>query len=373
LAYFAFFTPIIQLFYLDHGLTITQIAFIGVTWSIVRIISEVPSSVLADTWGRKKVFAVSSLFAVLQMVMLMYAGSYWHFLLASIFSGISYSFLSGTNTALFYDTLKQLEKENQFEKLWARQEIFQQVPLVISFLLSGFLYKISPLLPFQLSLIFLIASLLVVTTFHEPTFYKPVEEVNIFTHISGSMRSILNNDSLKAMLIFTIFFSIGSDLSYYYGQVYLKQLALPIVLFGVAYTLKSLLCALSSNVAPALRRKIGYPAMFAVPIVSITFLLFIMVFINNSLIGATCYALLAIPFGLFVISKDSYIHKQIQSHQRATIDSMFSFVVAIVILILEPVMGYLADLHTIKFPFLLIAMLLSMYSMYYLIWGRKKI
>ena len=54
LAYFGFFTPIIQLFYLDHNLTITKIAILGVAWSIVRIILEVPSGILADKWGRKK-------------------------------------------------------------------------------------------------------------------------------------------------------------------------------------------------------------------------------------------------------------------------------------------------------------------------------
>jgi len=247
LVHFGFFTPIIQIFFLDNNLTITKIAFLGVVWSIVRIILEVPSGILADKWGRKKVLIVSSLFAIFQVSMLIYANNYWHFFLASILSAVSYSFLSGTNTAIFYDTLKQLKREDDFEKLWARQHIYQQIPLVIAFVSSGFLYKFSHLLPFQLSLIFLIASLVVVLTFKEPKYHKPIEEVNVFTHFTKSMKHIFKNNFLKTILIFTIIFSIGSDLSYGYGQIYLKQLALPVVLFGIAYTFKSILVTITAN------------------------------------------------------------------------------------------------------------------------------
>jgi len=373
LAYFGFFTPIIQLFYLDHNLTITKIAFLGVAWSIIRIILEVPSGMLADKWGRKKVFAISSLFAVFQVIMLIYADNYWHFIVASIFSAISYSFLSGTNTAFFYDTLKQLKRENEFEKLWARQEIFAQVPLIIAFVSSGFLYKFSPLLPFQLSLLFLFASFIIVLTFKEPEFHKPIEEINVFAHFKQSLKFILENSFLKAILIFSVIFSIGSDISYGYGQIYLKQLALPIVLFGIAYTFKSIFCTIFAILTPSIRKKIDYPGIFAIQLILITVLFYVMILTNNYLVGTICFVLIAIPHGLFTISKTSYIHRHIQSHHRATVDSMFSFVIALSILILEPVTGYLADLYSIKFPFLLIAILLTIYSIYYLIYGRKKI
>ena len=373
LVHFGFFTPIIQLFFLDNNLTITKIALLGVAWSIVRIILEVPSGILADKWGRKKVYAISSLFTIFQVVMLIYASNYWHFFFASILSAVSYSFLSGTNTAIFYDTLKQLKKEDQFEKLWARQHIFQQIPLVIAFVASGFLYKFSPLLPFQLSLLFLVASLIVVLTFKEPKYHKPIEEVNVFTHFTQSMKFIFENNFLKTILIFTVIFSIGSDLSYGYGQIYLKQLALPVVLFGIAYTFKSLLVTLFANIAPSIRKKIDYQGIFALQMILITALFFIMALTNNYLIGAICFILIAIPHGLFVVSKTSYIHKHTQSHHRATVDSMFSFVVALVFLILEPATGYLADLYTMKFPFLLIAFLLLIYTVYYIVHGRKKI
>ena len=105
----------------------------------------------------------------------------------------------------------------------------------------------------------------------------------------------------------------------------------------------------------------------------ITTLFYIMVLTKNYLVGAVCFASMAIPHGLFEVSKESYINRHTESHHRATVNSMFSFFVALSILPLEPVTGYLADLYTMKFPFLLIAIFLSIYTVYYLIYGRKKI
>ncbi len=371
LTHFGFFTPIIQLFYLVNNLTIVKIAFLGVIWNIIRMILEVPSGILADKWGRKRTLIISSTFAILQLGALLFASNYWHFFLASILSAVSYAFISGTNTAFFYDTLKELKRENEFEKLWARQEIYTQVPLLIAFISSGFLFKISNLLPFQLSLIFLIASLIVVFTFKEPKYHKPKKEASVFSHFNESLKHIFKNKYLRPILIFTLFFCIASDISYGYGQIYLKQLALPIVLFGIVYTFKSLLCTIAANIAPLFRKKYSYRNLFSFQIIAITVLFYIMVLTKSYIIGAACFVLIAIPHGFFSISKSSYVHKHTKSHHRATIDSMFSFLVALVILILEPIVGYLADLYSMKFPFLLIAILMTLYCFYY-VFGESK-
>ncbi len=373
LAYFGFYTPIIQLFYLAHDLTIFKIAILGVVWTIVKMILEVPSSILADKWERKRTMIISSVFTILSVITLIYATNFWFFILASIWSAAAYAFLSGTDIAFFYDTLKALKKEDEFDKRWARQQIYQQIPLFIAFVSSGFLFKYSQLLPFQLSLIFLVLSLVVTLTLNEPKYHKPIEEVSIFSHFKQSAQFIFKNPYLKSALLFTILFSLGSDISYGYGQIYLKQLALPIVLFGIAYTFKSLLVTVAANFAPSLRRRFSYRSMFGFQIIVITLLFYVMVLTKSYIIGAICFILIAIPHGLFGISKSSYMHQHIESHQRATIESMFSFFIAAVFLIIEPITGYLADIYTIKLPFLLVAITMSVYCFYYLLHGHKRI
>lgn len=373
LSQFAFYTPIIQLFYLAHELTIFKIAILGVVWTIVKMTLEVPSSILADKWGRKKVIIISLIFAILQLITLLYATEYWLLVLASIWSAAAFAFVSGTDLAFFYDTLKVLKKEDKFDKLWARQQIYQQIPLIIAFLSSGFLYNFSPLLPFQLSLIFLVFSLSVIFTLNEPKYHKPIENVNVLSHFKQSAQFIFKNSYLKSMLLFTLLFSLGSDISYGYGQIYLKQLALPIVLFGIIYMFKSVLVTVAANFASPLRRRFSYRRMFGFQIIAITILFYIMVITKSYIVGAICFILIGIPHGFFGISKSSYMHQYIQSHQRATIDSMFSFLIGLLFLIIEPIFGYLADIYTMKLPFLLVAITMSLYCLYYLFYGYKRI
>lgn len=373
LAQFAFYTPIIQLFYLAHDLTIFKIAILGVVWTLVRLILEVPSSILADRWGRKRTMIMSAVFIIASVIMLIYATNFGLFILSSIWSAASFAFLSGTDIAFFYDTLKVLKKEDEFDKLWARQQIYQQVPLLIAFVSSGFLYQFSLVLPLQLSLVFLVLSLTVTLTLYEPQNHKPIGEVSISSHFKQSWKAILKSSHLKAVLIFSLLFCLGSDLSYGYGQIYLKQLALPIILFGIVYTFKSLLVTVAANFAPSLRRKFSYQTMFGFQIVAITALFYIMVLTKSYLVGALCFILIAIPHGVFGISKSSYMHQYIKSHQRATIDSMFSFLVALMFLVVEPISGYLADIYTIKLPFLLVAIAMTLYCFYYIFHSRKQI
>jgi MFS family permease len=371
-AHFGFYMPILQLFYLANELTILKIAFLGVVWSIVKIALEVPSGILADRWGRKSTLVIASSFAVLQLATIVFATVYWHFLVASVFSAISFAFLSGTNTAFFYDSLKEFKREKEFEKLWAKQHLYQQIPLIISFLSAGFLFKLSNVLPFQLSLIFLILSLIVTATFTEPKYHKPVKNISVFTHFKQSIKHVFDNKFLKPILIFTVLFSLGSDISYGYGQIYLKQLSLPVVFFGIAYMFKSLLVTFTANLSPIIRNKIKYRGIFALQMFLITAIYYVMVFTESYIVGAICFVAIAIPQGFFVISQSSYVHSHTKSYHRATVESMFSFVIAIVMLVFAPIVGYLADMYTMKIPFLVVAILMSLYCIYFVLYEHAK-
>ncbi|MFC1698223.1 MFS transporter [Nanoarchaeota archaeon] len=373
LSYFIFFEPIIKIFFLSNDLTIFKIAMLGVIWNVTRLILEVPSGIVADRWGRKNVLIISSLLAILQLVVLINVTNYGGFIAAIILSSASFAFLSGTDSAFFYDSLKEMKKEEEYEKLWARQHIFKQIPLFIAFIASGFLFNISEVLPFQLSLIFMILSLGIVFTYKEPKFTKHAEEANIFSHFTQAISHIFKNPYLKTLMIFSLIYIIGADLSYTYGQIYLDHLMLPIILFGIVYTFKSLFFTVAANFAHKLRNKYSYGNMFGLQLIMIIILLYAMVITNNYIIGSLCFALIAVPYGFFIILKSGYVNKHTKSHNRATVESMFSFLGALIIVVLEPITGFLADLYTIKFPFLLVSFIMTLYAVYFLIYGRKRL
>jgi len=374
LAAFAFYTPISQLFFLDRGLTIFDMAMMGVVWTVVKMVLEIPSSIVADRWGRKQVLLMSTFLTVLQIVTVIFARSFPIFVLASIWSAAAYAFRSGTDVAFFYDSLKAQNKEKDFEKLWAKQQVYSQVPFVISFLCSGFLFAVSPTIPYWLSLVFLLISGALTFTLVEPKIYSPVgAELKFLGQIKESLLFIFKDVNLRFILLFVLMFSLGSDISYGYGQIYLKYLSLPVVLFGVVFTLKSFVCTVAANMVPRLRKKFSLATLFGFQIGGITLAYYMMVLTKNYWVGAGAIILIAIPHGFFEISKSSYLHQRIQSHQRATIDSMFSFILSVIFLVVEPIIGLLADRYSIKMPFWGVAGVLTVYGVYYLTNGYKRL
>lgn len=365
LAQFAFYVPISQIFYLDWQLSILDIAVLGIVWTVTKMLFELPSSILADKWHRKGTLIISSLFAIFQIITLLAASSYWIFVLASIFSAIAYAFQSGTDVAFFYDTLKSEGREDQFDKLWARQSIYQQIPLFVSLLASGFLYQISPLLPFQLSLVFLTIALVITCTFREPVIHKPLKEEGFLKHLKTASKTVWHNQQLRFILLFTLVFSIGSDISYGYGQIYLHSLVFPVMFLGVVYTLKSLLVTLAQNLVAPIRKRISYQWLFALQILLMTALFYTLVWVSSPWWGAVAFILIAVPHGLFGVSKSAYMHQHISSSHRATVDSLVSFLLTVVMLVIEPIIGYLADYYGVKVPLGGIAIGLTLYSIWF--------
>ncbi|PIR77578.1 MAG: MFS transporter, partial [Candidatus Magasanikbacteria bacterium CG10_big_fil_rev_8_21_14_0_10_38_6] len=45
---------VIVLFYIHRGVSVSEVFYLSVVWSLAMFVVEIPSSYLADRWGRKK-------------------------------------------------------------------------------------------------------------------------------------------------------------------------------------------------------------------------------------------------------------------------------------------------------------------------------
>ena len=108
--------------------------------SIVKVIMEIPAGIFSDKIGRKKTMILSSfLFFITTLiwasastfdsVILLYVG-------AIIFGG-SDAFLSGTNEALMYETMDQLNKQDEFDILFSKSCGWLQMGFVCSSIIAA--------------------------------------------------------------------------------------------------------------------------------------------------------------------------------------------------------------------------------------------
>ncbi|MFX1345861.1 MAG: MFS transporter [Promethearchaeota archaeon] len=358
------FLPIFQVFMLARNITITQMAIIGIVWTIAYLGTEVPSGVLADRWGRKKTLFLSQSLLIISTIITIFAQTIWIFMISSIFSGFWLACYSGTGVAFFYDSLVELKNEKDYEKLWGRMG-FITIPVHFLFAtFSSLLFLINSILPYILTIILAFLSLFVILSFVEPKYHKTSIEHSIFLHFKESIKKVLKNDYIAFIVLFGAI--LGFALEYLSNniQLYLTLIKVHIALFGVIFAFGSLIEGIGRISANRIKKIFDYRIILTFTLSAAVVSIIGLSFLNNYY-GVILYALIFFISGLFRIIQRGYIHKRVESYNRATVDSVSTFIMTILVILLSPIAGVLADLYSIRLAFLLVGCVLAIYGVYY--------
>ena len=106
---------IITLFWKDQiGLSLTEILLLQGIFSIAMVIMEYPSGYLSDRIGYRAALNLASLLGIIGWGLYTIADSFTQVLIAEIILGFSISFISGSDSALLYESLKDSEEEQHY-------------------------------------------------------------------------------------------------------------------------------------------------------------------------------------------------------------------------------------------------------------------
>src|SRR5512139_885716 len=106
---------IITLFWKDQvGLTLSEILLLQAIFSVATVIMEYPSGYLSDRLGYRFALLLASLLGIGGWLTYTVAGDFLTVMLAEIQLGISYAFISGSDSALLFETLRSLGREEEY-------------------------------------------------------------------------------------------------------------------------------------------------------------------------------------------------------------------------------------------------------------------
>lgn len=166
------FAPIAVLWviYLQQrrGLSLTQAALVDVTFFVTALFSEVPTGVVADTWGRKASLTIGAALMAVGMLGWTFAPTIPLIILAYAALAIGYTFLSGADDAFFYETLQRTGRANDYTRLVGRAGATNVGAMALGSVASSLLASIDLVLPFLVGSLSLLAMMVVVLTFKEP-------------------------------------------------------------------------------------------------------------------------------------------------------------------------------------------------------------
>src|SRR5688572_14890534 len=138
-----FCVPVLIPFYRDEiGLSFRDFLIGESVFAAVLILLEVPSGWLSDIWKRKHVLALSSVFWIVGLSILLLAENLLHAVLAQGIIGVSVSLFSGTNSAMLYDTLLAEGRTEEYSRLEGRRQGVGLYTVALTGIGGGFLYDL---------------------------------------------------------------------------------------------------------------------------------------------------------------------------------------------------------------------------------------
>jgi MFS family permease len=141
-----FWYAIEKLLWSSSGVTPRQIVILGIIAQTSQVLIEVPSSVIADRWSRRKSLMLASAFMLVAIIIVLSVQSFLSFAIMSLVWAFYYSFQSGTNNAYIYDLLQEQGQQSQYRKALSRYASLQLAGLLISSLGASVLIKVGDFL-----------------------------------------------------------------------------------------------------------------------------------------------------------------------------------------------------------------------------------
>lgn len=130
--------PVLALMLMAHGATIETLSLMLGAYSVTVVAMEFPSGVLADLLGQKRVFLLSTMFALLCFALMLLSRTAPVLLLAMVCNGLSRAFASGTLDALAVNQ-SPTRDDAMLLKITSRFSILESAGLALGALAGGFM------------------------------------------------------------------------------------------------------------------------------------------------------------------------------------------------------------------------------------------
>lgn len=215
--------PVFFLYFIER-VSLNDAIMLGSVSYFTVFLLEVPSGYFSDRFGRRPVLVFASLVAIIACVLFLLAESFSLLLVAQVLLASRIAFQSGSDSALLYDSLCLLGRENEYTKLETDAQKWSMIALASSCLIGGGLAIIDLRLPYLFGLIASITAFLMCWAFSEPPVNGNTKVAGLVSQIGQTLHYFLNPFLRWLLLFFVLGYSL-EHVPYEFYQPYLKLLS----------------------------------------------------------------------------------------------------------------------------------------------------
>ena len=337
---FLMIVPIILPFYKACGLTVTRFLVAQAVFSAGALAFEIPSGYLADALGRKRALVLGAAFFPLGLLVYALSSSFWAFCAAELLLAASASLRSGTDSALVFDTLRELGEEAAYARVEGRARFFERLGTAISSVGGGLLALVSLRLPLYVNAAVGALLLAAALSFVEPARAERRARSPL-RDMLGITAAALRDRRILGLALFQALFLCSGIVGIWLAFLYYGALGLGPAWCGGLFCAFQLLAGLASDRAAALERPLGPrllpwllllvgPSFVALGLATTAWLV-PLALLNAALWGASTPLVL------------DRLNRLIASEVRATVLSVSGMVSRVFLVICFPIFGAIVD------------------------------
>lgn len=325
-----------------RGYNLVDIGIAETVFHITSLIFEIPSGVLADVFGRKKMLIVSSIMRMIGNIIMILSDNLFTVCLSIAFHALSYNFSSGTGDALAYDSLKAANAESRFERFESDQLVIYRLCSGISTLCAGFALFIGHRLAYGTDLITGVIQIAVLMSLSEMYAPAPEQSGSIAARLAICLKESFTfmKSAKRAMKLMIVNSLIGAadTLLLFFLQAKLPERGIPHRLLGAALLFMEVGGIIGSKLITKLP-KLSYRCVFCISSV--------MVLAGIIAEHSPMYAVMALGGFIAAVADDALqvrtnvlLQDMFPSEQRATLTSLESFTFSVIMIVLSPLAGF---------------------------------
>lgn len=315
-----------RLFWQERGMDVEMVVYCEMIYALAVTVCEIPSGILADRFGRKKLLCFYYIFAAFELGMLLFAHGFWQFAIAIFFSGVGKALASGSENALLYDSLASAGRQADFEKQLGRISAIDLAGTLLAALSGGVLANFFRLeLNYVVSIISTAAAFLLALTLKETPRLTAPE-----SHPPGIRQTLQQASQVfrakPVVLTYCLAGAVlGACMIYLdeFWQLLLKDIGLPVYLFGPVSALQMLAAIPGNLCAYKLKEKLPVQTIFICLILIHAGCLTALAFTQNALCLLPML-LAAFAAGVREPLVFGCLHHHTESAARATAESFYS-------------------------------------------------
>ncbi|MGH8773868.1 MAG: MFS transporter [Jiangellaceae bacterium] len=364
----SFIWGINTLFLLDAGLTNLEAFAANAFFTAGMVLFEVPTGVVADTWGRRTSYLLGTLTLAgstfLYFLMWQFEAPFVPWAIVSVLLGLGFTFFSGAVEAWLVDALHFAGYDGTLEAVFGRGQMVAGVAMLGGSVLGGVIAQLTNLgVPFLLRVGVLVVMFVVAYLLMKDLGFTPDREARpvqaIRTVLSASIDHGLRNPPVRYVMLAAPFVSGVGIYAFYALQPYLLDL------WGdpEAYSIAGLAAAIIAGaqvvggyLAPRIRllfRKRTTPLILTVLVGTV--MLGLLGVTDAFWVALALLVLWSLIEAAEMPIRQAYLNDMIPSKQRATVLSFDSLMGSSGGVVIQPVLGRSADVYSYATSFVFAA------------------